>query len=84
MAKWLLTTKKADFQKIGEQFHIHPVTARIIRNRDLIEEEDGILRTYEFKWSGKSKAKQPLLFASTYPDSPFTIVSPDNYWEFVK
>ena len=40
MAKWLLTTKKADFQKIGEQFHIHPVTARIIRNRDLIEEED--------------------------------------------
>ena len=28
---------------------------------DLIEEENGMLRTYEFKWSGKSKAKQPLL-----------------------
>lgn len=40
MAKWLLTTKRADFQKIGEQFHIHPVTARLIRNRDVIEEED--------------------------------------------
>ncbi len=40
MAKWLLTTKKADFQKIGEQFHIHPVTARLIRNRDIIEEKD--------------------------------------------
>ena len=51
---------------------------------DLIEEEDGMLRTYEFKWSGKSKAKQPQLFASTYPDSPFTVVSPENYWEFVK
>lgn len=40
MAKWLLTTKKADFNGIGDKFHIHPVTARIIRNRDVIEEED--------------------------------------------
>lgn len=40
MAKWLLTTKKADFNGIGERFHIHPVTARLIRNRDIIEEED--------------------------------------------
>ncbi len=40
MVKWLLTTKKADFNRIGEQFHIHPVTARLIRNRDVIEEED--------------------------------------------
>lgn len=40
MAKWLLTTKKADFNGIGEKFHIHPVTARIIRNRELIEEEE--------------------------------------------
>lgn len=40
MAKWLLTTKKADFNGIGERFHIHPVTARIIRNRDIIKEED--------------------------------------------
>ena len=40
MAKWFITTKKADFQSIGEKFHIHPVTARIIRNRDVIEEED--------------------------------------------
>ena len=51
---------------------------------DLIEEEDGMLRTYEFKWSGKSNAKQPQLFASTYPYSPFTVISPGNYWEFVK
>lgn len=40
MAKWLLTTKRADFQGIGDRFHIHPVTARLIRNRDVIEEED--------------------------------------------
>ncbi len=40
MAKWLLTTKKADFNGIGEKYHIDPVTARIIRNRDVIEDED--------------------------------------------
>lgn len=40
MAKWLLTTKKADFQRIGKKYHIHPVTARIIRNRDVIEDAD--------------------------------------------
>ncbi|MBQ6845041.1 MAG: single-stranded-DNA-specific exonuclease RecJ [Agathobacter sp.] len=40
MAKWLVTAKKADFNGIGERFHIHPVTARIIRNRDVIEEGD--------------------------------------------
>ena len=40
MAKWFVITKKADFQAIGEKFHIHPITARIIRNRDVIEEED--------------------------------------------
>ena len=40
MAKWFVTTKKADFNKISEQFHISPVLARIIRNRDVMEEEE--------------------------------------------
>ncbi len=38
MERWVVTAKKADFQKIGRKFHIDPVTARIIRNRDIIEE----------------------------------------------
>ena len=37
--KWMLQTKRADFQKIAEKFEIDPVTARIIRNRDVIDEE---------------------------------------------
>ena len=32
--------KKADFKAIGEKFQIDQVTARIIRNRDVIEQED--------------------------------------------
>ena len=43
MAKWMVSAKKADFDKIGEKFHIDPVIARIIRNRD-IEGDDEIDR----------------------------------------
>ena len=39
MQQWLLMNKKADFRAIGEKFQIDQVTARIIRNRELIEEE---------------------------------------------
>jgi len=39
MEKWLVAAKKADFNKWAEEFHIDPVVARILRNRDLTEEE---------------------------------------------
>ena len=38
MSKWFLSAKKADFNEIARQFHIDPVVARIIRNRNLISE----------------------------------------------
>ncbi len=37
--KWFVMNKKADFNAIGKRFGIDPVTARIIRNRDIIGEE---------------------------------------------
>ncbi len=40
MSKWTVMMKKADFGQIAEQYKISPVLARIIRNRDIIEEED--------------------------------------------
>lgn len=39
MAKWFEIRKGADFNKIGEKYGISPVLARIIRNREIIEEE---------------------------------------------
>lgn len=39
MAKWVVSAKKADFEQIGEKFHIDPVIARIIRNRDIEGDE---------------------------------------------
>lgn len=39
-AMWMLQTKRADFSAIAAQFGISPVTARIIRNRNVTEIED--------------------------------------------
>ena len=39
MEKWMVAAKRADFKEIGEHFGIDQVTARIIRNRDVIGEE---------------------------------------------
>ena len=51
---------------------------------DYVEDIDGALHAYEFKWS---KTKQPRLtetFAKNYPNHTFEVVSPDNYQDFVK
>lgn len=40
MQKWMVINKRADFKQIGEEFGIDQVTARIIRNRDVVEKED--------------------------------------------
>lgn len=40
MEKWFVAAKKADFDAWSKKFNITPVTARIIRNRDIFSEED--------------------------------------------
>lgn len=40
MAKWFLAAKRAEFDEIGKKYGISPVLARIIRNRDIIEDTD--------------------------------------------
>ena len=37
--KWVVAAKKADFNALGKKFGIDPVIARLIRNRDIIGEE---------------------------------------------
>ena len=44
MEKWMVYNKRADFQKIGSEFGIDPVIARLIRNRDIQDLEE--IRTY--------------------------------------
>lgn len=40
MEKWFVAMKKADFNTIAGKYHISPITARLIRNRDIIGDEE--------------------------------------------
>lgn len=44
MEKWMVMRKGAPFQEIAEKFHIHPVIARIIRNREIVGDDN--IQTY--------------------------------------
>jgi len=48
---------------------------------DYIEEREGKLFTYEFKWSDKKKAKIPKLFSELYPENEFELINAKNYME---
>ena len=39
MERWFITIKKADFSAVGEKYHISPILARLIRNRDVVGDE---------------------------------------------
>ena len=65
MQQWILINKKADFKVIGEKFHIDQVTARIMRNRELVEEED--IRRFLSGDLNDLYNPQPLSLASQIP-----------------
>lgn len=40
MEKWFVSMKKADFKGIGERYGVSPILARLIRNRDMVTDEE--------------------------------------------
>lgn len=49
---------------------------------DFIEEKDGLLRAYEIKW-GQRAVKPPKDWVRAYPNSQFSLVSLDNFFDFL-
>lgn len=51
---------------------------------DYLEEEDGQLHAYEFKWNDKkANVRVPESFAKTYPNASFQVITPKNADEFL-
>jgi hypothetical protein len=50
---------------------------------DYLEESDGKLSAYEFKWSANSKASFSKVFSNAYPNSEFKVIHKDNFDEFI-
>lgn len=50
---------------------------------DYIEEKDGHLDAYEFKWNSRRKVSVPPTFAKAYPTAGFKVITPENIDEFL-
>lgn len=51
---------------------------------DYVEEEDGELMAFEFKWNhSKLNAKCPASFSNAYPQARFEVITPDNIENFI-
>ena len=50
---------------------------------DLIEDKDGRLTAFEFKWNERQKTRIPASFIQNYPNSDFAVINKDNFWPFL-
>lgn len=50
---------------------------------DLVEENNGSIDAFEFKWNTKAKAPRPKTFLDAYKNASFKVITPDNVEEFV-
>jgi len=51
---------------------------------DYLEEKNGNLYAYEFKWNSKKNHKPTKTFTSSYPEAQTFIITPENYLDFVQ
>ncbi len=50
---------------------------------DYLEERDGVLYAFEFKWSGMKKTYLPKIFQNAYPEHRFEVINRENYQGFI-
>ena len=50
---------------------------------DYLEERNGQLAAWEFKWNPKSKARFSKTFTRAYPDCTTKVITPDNFESFL-
>ena len=51
---------------------------------DWIEEREGRLFAYEFKWNPKKNTKTPIAWSANYKDSDFMVINSDNYTDWIR
>lgn len=71
--------KKTSYQSIFANYYFWRTWDQ--KEIDFIEEREGKLFAFEFKWSGE--AKVPKEFVEAYPESEFKTINKDNYLEFI-
>lgn len=73
--------KKSEYEQIWSNSWFWRTTDS--QEVDYIEESDGKINAFEFKWNPNAKYKVPKKFLGTYPNSSFSVVHPDNMEDFL-
>jgi len=72
--------KKQEYKKITSNNYFWRTWDQ--KEIDLVEEREGKLFGYEFKWGNKIP-KPPQIFLDTYPNSSYQIINKENYLQFI-
>jgi len=72
--------KKQEYSRIYSNNYFWRTYTR--QEIDFVEDRDGKLFGYEFKW-GLKVSKPPQLWKATYPDASFEVINRDDFIEFI-
>ena len=80
---WLMAErmKKLEYDRSFAGKYFWRTTAK--KEIDLVEEEDGKITAYEFKWNPDESAPCPKAFAQAYPEADFKVITPANIHDFL-
>lgn len=73
--------KKIDYDRGYGRIYFWRTTTN--REIDFLEENDGKITAYEFKWNPAKKAKKQDEFLKAYPNATLETITPDNYFEYL-
>ncbi|MCU0425753.1 MAG: ATP-binding protein [Candidatus Kapabacteria bacterium] len=74
-------TKALSYSGLDKHRYFWRTTAQ--QEIDYLEERDGQLEGYEFKWNPKAKVRVPKPFLEAYPDATVSVISRENFADFV-
>jgi len=73
--------KRNNYQSNYANFYFWRTTQQ--QEIDYIEERDGQLNCYEFKWNANKKTSLSTTFSNNYQNSSFKIINPENFMDFI-
>ncbi len=73
--------KKIDYERgYGKIYFWRTTTNKEI---DFLEENDGKITAFEFKWNSKKRGRKQNEFLNAYPNATLETITPDNYYEYL-
>jgi hypothetical protein len=71
--------KDSEYNERFEKFYFWRTNEQ--QEIDLIIEKNGQLKTIKIKWNAKTKANLPKTFSNKYPNTDFTVINSQNFFE---